>query len=129
MGWPFGSGSPGAVGTGASEKRTCSFVGWSPFGKSVPDCVPERCAMMLACTFCAIVVWQSVAPHVRATTRRSEGFTYMPACACCVSCARGSPRWQVVQTSGFVGCASSIPRWQAVHWLALAAGRAEAAGA
>src|SRR3990172_10377073 len=74
-GWRAGSGSRGVVGTGASEKRTDSLVGWSPFGKSVPDCVPERWAMMLALTFRTIVLWQSVAPHVWATTRRSEGFT------------------------------------------------------
>src|SRR3989338_5471125 len=93
MGWPFGSGSPGAVGTGASEKRTCSFVGWSPFGKSVPDCVPERWAMMFALTFRTIVLWQSVAPHVWATTRRSEGFAYMPAWAFRVALrGRAAPR-------------------------------------
>src|SRR3989304_5494772 len=79
-GWRGGSGSPGLVATGASEKRTCSRVGWSPFGKSVPLTVPERCAMMFACTFWAIVVWQSLPPHVWATTRRSEAVADIPAC-------------------------------------------------
>src|SRR3989338_5887613 len=125
-GWPEGSRSPGVVGTGAIEKRTCSRVGCSPFGKRVPLCVPERCAMMFACTFWAIVLWQSLAPHVWATTRRSLGLAYIPACAFALSFARGSPRWHVVHASVFVGCASSIPRWQRAHWEAPTAGRAGA---
>jgi hypothetical protein len=113
-GWPLGSGS-GVVGSGAIENRTSSRVGWSPFGNSDPDWVPERCAMMLRFTFSAIAWWQPPAPHVRSTTRRSLGFTYIPACAFAASVAMGLPRWQVVQASVFLGWASSIPTWQVAH--------------
>ena len=89
-GWPFRNATPGSVGSGAMLKRTASFVGCSPFGNSDPLCVPERCAMMFAFTFLAIVVWQ--APHVCSTTRRSLGLAHMPAWACLASVAFASPR-------------------------------------
>src|SRR5215813_7728886 len=56
-GWPVGNGAPGVVAAGAIENFTCSFVGCCPFGKSVPLCVPERCAMIDDFTFAAIVWW------------------------------------------------------------------------
>src|SRR5215510_14987517 len=56
-GWPAAKGNPGLVATGAIENFTCSFVGCSPFGKSVPLWVPERCAMIDDFTLAAIAWW------------------------------------------------------------------------
>jgi hypothetical protein len=108
-GWPLGRGTPGVVATGAIANVTASRVGWSPFGNSVPLCVPERWAMMDDFTFAAMVLWQ--VPHVCSTIRRSLGLAHMPAWAVAASDALPSPRWHRVQVSGFFGWASSIPRW------------------
>src|SRR2546425_3081537 len=96
-GWPFGTGSPGVVGTGAMAKRTSSLVGWRPLGKRVPLCVPERWAMMEDFTLFTIAAWQR--PQVSAATRRSLGLESIPAWACLASVAVALPRWHVVQGS------------------------------
>src|SRR5439155_19441040 len=78
-GWPFGGCADGVTTAGVIANSTPSRVACNPFGKRVPLCVPDRCAMIDAFTARVIALWQ--VPHVRSTTRRSLGFAHIPAWA------------------------------------------------